>query len=220
MVVCLATLGYLLYSLSEENRQLKTELFDYTIKYEVCKINLDVCENTTSDLYILNSNLTTKIFNLEQEYSYCNASLIYEKAVLNETQTVWERLENRSNQLKSMAPSHLLSVTEMSYNVITIDADKNYYLLGVANSGSMKPVLDDHRVIVWRDAPFSVINVGDVIVYERRDGNATGWVLHRIVEKYSDYVKAEGDANGVIDDDVINATNFKGVVVGILYGGK
>ncbi|MGK0208870.1 MAG: signal peptidase I [Patescibacteria group bacterium] len=84
-------------------------------------------------------------------------------------------------------------------------------------SGSMQPVLDSEvngiRIVPESDA---VIEVGDIVTYERNGDT----IIHRVIEKGLDgdgvYFIVKGD-NNILSDGKVRFSEIRYVTIGILY---
>lgn len=75
-------------------------------------------------------------------------------------------------------------------------------------SGSMEPVIRTGSLCyIDRTAVFDEVENGDVIAFERMDGNC---VLHRATRKEAGKIRTKGDANGAEDLAAVNRENFLG----------
>lgn len=84
----------------------------------------------------------------------------------------------------------------------------------VLPTGSMEPVLNENCVLLVKTIPFQQLKIGDIILFERKDGV----IVHRIIA-FSDsrrYVATKGDANASSDTTYVTEENYQGVVVGII----
>ncbi len=82
----------------------------------------------------------------------------------------------------------------------------------VANTGSMKPTLDEHNIIVWCPVDWSEVKVGDIVVIEDQGH----MVAHRVKERGKKYLVTKGDANAKEDVFLTHPDTLKGRVEHIL----
>lgn len=91
---------------------------------------------------------------------------------------------------------------------------KDVRLSPVAGTGSMIPTLSYPTRLIKIPYTGQDLCVGDMIVYERDDGNTT---IHRIVDKVNGSYVLKGDNNNVDDDGLIGRERIRWIVVGLLY---
>jgi signal peptidase len=95
---------------------------------------------------------------------------------------------------------------------------KGSNLLTVMPTGSMKPVFDEHAILLTESAKYDDLKVGDIVTYKHpRYGMP---VVHRIMEKRGDKFWAKGDNNGRMDEVYITRENYQGRVYGIIYANE
>lgn len=85
----------------------------------------------------------------------------------------------------------------------------------VLPTGSMKPVFDEHAVLLMEEAPFEDLRVGDIVTYRHEKLDAP--VVHRLVIKEGDKFWARGDANSRMDNTYITKDNYLRRVYGVIY---
>jgi len=125
---------------------------------------------------------------------------------------VFPRSEGRLNY--SEAPCVYLNYSERIQrnggNVLL----KDVKLIPVAGTGSMIPTISYPTHLIEIPYENQDLCIGDIIVYERDDGNTT---VHRIVDKVNDSYVSKGDNNNVNDDGLIGRERIRWIVVGLLY---
>jgi len=85
----------------------------------------------------------------------------------------------------------------------------------VQATGSMRPLFDEHALLILESAPYDSLRVGDIVTYVHP---ATGQlVVHRLLEKRGDNFWPKGDANGRMDNAYVTRANYRQRVCGILY---
>ena len=105
---------------------------------------------------------------------------------------------------------------------LAFDTDNPFY---VVSSGSMEPVLNVNDVLIVRDGgSFGELKIGDIIVFNRPDGQDRV-IVHRVVEIIEDddgnIIRTKGDANPSSipgTDFPIGAEEYIGKVVYVLPG--
>jgi len=95
----------------------------------------------------------------------------------------------------------------------------NISKIGVAGTGSMRPVIHKNHTIIYKKHPrIDDLKIGDMLMFNNYEGTN---ILHRVIEMGIDkngwYVKTKGDSNNVNDIDIIRQKDINGVVVGIIY---
>ena len=82
----------------------------------------------------------------------------------------------------------------------------------VVPTGSMEPnIHKGSLVLINENKDIADINVGDIIVYERREGYN---IIHRVISiQDNKTLKVKGDANNVPDADTIDENNFVGKTI-------
>ncbi|MGM9970103.1 MAG: signal peptidase I [Anaeroplasma sp.] len=64
---------------------------------------------------------------------------------------------------------------------------------------SMDPTIKVGDYVLFVQADFNDVKVDDIVIYRANDGK---YIIHRIIEKYDDYLIAKGDNNLIPDDKV------------------
>jgi signal peptidase I len=85
----------------------------------------------------------------------------------------------------------------------------------VLPTGSMKPFFDEKAVLLMENAPFSSLQVGDIVTYRHPSLGIP--VVHRLVIKDRDRFWAKGDANERMDDVYVTPENYLRRVYGMIY---
>ncbi len=129
-----------------------------------------------------------------------------------------EMPSSNTSVIKSNAPSNFIEKEQIEvYNDKVVINVKDASIGEYANTGSMKPVLDENSNGI-RIKPLSEkdINVGDIISYK----NGNRLIIHRVVDKGVDeegvYFITKGDNNNYFDGKV----RFKDVeykTIGIIW---
>lgn len=81
-------------------------------------------------------------------------------------------------------------------------------IIPVADTGSMRPFLDERCVTLVRKISWNQLKTGDIILFER-DGKLVG---HRIVRRSPNKVVTEGDANRM-EDTPISEKDYRSTVI-------
>jgi len=85
----------------------------------------------------------------------------------------------------------------------------------VQATGSMRPLFDEHALLILEAAPYDALRVGDIVTYVHP---GTGQlVVHRLLEKRGDKFWPKGDANSRFDNEYVTRENYRMRVCGILY---
>lgn len=85
----------------------------------------------------------------------------------------------------------------------------------VAATGSMRPLFDQHALLILEAAPFDSLQVGDIVTY--RDPQLGIVIVHRLIERHGDRFWAKGDHNRRMDNLWVTRKNYCMRVCGILY---
>lgn len=88
-------------------------------------------------------------------------------------------------------------------------------LMTVLPTGSMKPMFDEHAILLMEPAPYDDLKVGDIVTFLHPKLGMP--VVHRIVEKRGDSFWSKGDHNGRRDDVYITRQNYQSRVCGVIY---
>lgn len=84
----------------------------------------------------------------------------------------------------------------------------------VLATGSMRPLFDQHALLILEAAPYDSLRVGDIVTYVFP---GTGQlIVHRLLEKRGDNFWAKGDHNGRMDNAYVTRANYRMRVCGIL----
>jgi signal peptidase len=89
-------------------------------------------------------------------------------------------------------------------------------------TGSMEPGIMPGDIVLVEKAEIDEVDIGDVIMFNNGDGI---YITHRIIEKSDEtgetLLTTKGDNNPVADTGVVNSTQVKGKVIGVVpYIGK
>lgn len=85
----------------------------------------------------------------------------------------------------------------------------------VLPTGSMRPIFDEHSILLLEKAPFDSLKVGDIVTYRHPQLGVP--VVHRLVEKDGDRFWSKGDANGRMDNVYVTRENYLERVYGVIY---
>ena len=78
------------------------------------------------------------------------------------------------------------------------------YSISYVPTNSMEPTIMAGDYILFCEASFDEVNVGDIIIYRSKEGVMAGnFIVHRVTEKYGDYLVTKGDFNTISDDEKI-----------------
>jgi signal peptidase I len=83
-------------------------------------------------------------------------------------------------------------------------------IIPVANTGSMRPFLDERCITLVRKISWSQLKTGDIVIFEK-DGSLIG---HRIVRRQQSEIVTEGDAN-IREDLPVSEKTYRGAVVAV-----
>ncbi len=87
----------------------------------------------------------------------------------------------------------------------------------IADTGSMRPILDGGHHTIEIVPNKEDIDVGDIISYKSEYGT----IIHRVVKVHNDtqgaYYETKGDNNKMTDPWTVRFENVTGLVVGIIY---
>ncbi len=71
-------------------------------------------------------------------------------------------------------------------------------------TNSMEDTIMAGDYILFTKADFASVNVGDIIIYRSESGQSAGsFIVHRVIEKYEDYLVTKGDNNPLVDSENI-----------------
>lgn len=152
------------------------------------KIKNMICAVIKSNIYKIHNSLFSSIFSIEK---------------------------NRKDDIVRKIISNIISIT---YSLILIMLS-GIFLMSLMNfkfyvvpTGSMEPnIHKGSLVLINENKDIADINVGDIIVYERREGYN---IIHRVISiQDNKTLKVKGDANNVPDADTIDENNFVGKTI-------
>lgn len=76
------------------------------------------------------------------------------------------------------------------------------YSISYVPTNSMEPTINSGDYILFYKATFDEVNVDDVIIYRSNEGIMKGnFIVHRVKEKFDDYLIAKGDFNTLPDTE-------------------
>lgn len=94
------------------------------------------------------------------------------------------------------------------------------YSISYVPTNSMEPVLESGDYIMFHTVNYEDIVVGDIIIYKSQEGVMKGnFIVHRVIEKNSEYLITKGDHNDAADSERITRDMVYGryiMTVGIL----
>lgn len=70
-------------------------------------------------------------------------------------------------------------------------------------TGSMEPTITSSSYVLFKKISFDDVEVGDIIVYKSNEQDK--YIIHRVVEKYNDYLITKGDNNIISDTERITS---------------
>lgn len=68
-------------------------------------------------------------------------------------------------------------------------------------TASMEPTINSNDYVMFVGADFNSVAVNDIIVYKSNTENK--YIIHRVIEKYEDYLITQGDNNPIPDSEKI-----------------
>lgn len=74
-------------------------------------------------------------------------------------------------------------------------------------TGSMEPTISQGDYVMFKKTGFENIQKDDIIVYRSSEGR---FIIHRVIEKYSDFLIVKGDANIAADSENVTADMLLG----------
>ena len=103
-------------------------------------------------------------------------------------------------------------------NIVAMRNDKPVRIFGYSYSyvptESMEPTIKAGDSIIFKKAPYSSLEIGDIIVYQSKTGNTKGmYIVHRIVEETEYGFVMRGDNNPTSDPEIINESMYVGKYV-------
>ena len=76
------------------------------------------------------------------------------------------------------------------------------YSVSYVPTESMEPEIMAGEYIYYKKATFDDVDVDDIIIYKANSGTMKGnFIVHRIIEKYDDYLVVKGDNNPISDTE-------------------
>lgn len=113
-------------------------------------------------------------------------------------------------------------VIVFSYSSVTLianDFDRTQmnflgYSWNYVMSGSMEPTIMTGELVIAKQADFEDIEVGDIIIYKHTyDDGSSIPIIHRVIEKNSEYLLCKGDNNPEKDPWNIYPNEVRSIVV-------
>ena len=95
----------------------------------------------------------------------------------------------------------------------------NFFSLSVSYvpTDSMEDTIMAGDYILFTKADFDSVNVGDIIIYRSESGPSAGnFIVHRVIEKYEDYLVTKGDNNPLADSENITREMVMGKFICIV----
>lgn len=72
--------------------------------------------------------------------------------------------------------------------------------LSYVPTASMEPTISAGEYVMYGKTDFEDVNVGDIIVYKSSSGM---YIIHRVIEKNTEYLTTKGDNNAISDTEQI-----------------
>lgn len=103
-------------------------------------------------------------------------------------------------------------------NIVAMRKERPVKVFGFSYSyvptPSMEPVIKQGDSVIFKDASYSSLKVGDIIVYKSATGETKGlYILHRIVDSSADGFIMKGDNNTSVDPEVVTSDMYMGKYV-------
>jgi len=94
-----------------------------------------------------------------------------------------------------------------------IEQVKGAEIWDVKNTGSMKPSFDETDWLLAVQTPWDQLKVGDIIIYERKNGE---YIVHRIwaISSGGSMILTKGDSNATPDHEHVTKSMYRGRVIG------
>jgi signal peptidase I len=116
----------------------------------------------------------------------------------------------------TLTPSSTLDMTAARLAAWTLATQLPGGTVGtVMATGSMRPLFDQHALLILEAAPYDSLRLGDIVTYVHPTTGVL--IVHRLLEKRGDAFWAKGDYNGRMDDAYVTRQNYRMRVCGILY---
>ena len=93
------------------------------------------------------------------------------------------------------------------------------YAAKLAPTGSMRPTLNDHDLILYtKMAAFESIQTGDIVLFRNPDScsKKDSLVCHRVVYRTGSFLRTKGDNNPANDPFLVKKEFFYGKLVGVI----
>jgi len=81
------------------------------------------------------------------------------------------------------------------------------YSISYVPTESMEPTIHADDYVLFHEANFDNVGVGDIIIYRSNSGR---FIIHRIIEKTNDYIICQGDNNPIPDSENIYPDMIRG----------
>jgi len=121
-----------------------------------------------------------------------------------------ETKEHKKKNRVAIILSIVILVLSLSIIINVISANINHKLPSVFGfsvsyvpTESMEPTISSDQYILSQSTSFDKVNVDDIIIY--RSNTENRFIVHRVIEKYDDYLRTKGDNNPVADSEHITS---------------
>lgn len=81
-------------------------------------------------------------------------------------------------------------------------------------TASMEPTISAGEYVMYGKTNFEDVNVGDIIVYKSSSGM---YIIHRVIEKNTEYLTTKGDNNAISDTEQITPDMVYGKYIMTIY---
>lgn len=113
-------------------------------------------------------------------------------------------------------------LTDPQVKMNTLPFDGRLYAASLAPTGSMKPTLHDHDLVLYtKNFEFDSIEVGDIILFRNPENrHDDSLVCHRVVYRTKSNLTTKGDNNPVMDPFRVGKDILYGKLVGVVRGSE
>ena len=112
-------------------------------------------------------------------------------------------------------------LTDPTVEMTTLPYEGKLYAASLAPTGSMRPTLLDHDLILYeKGIDFASIEIGDIVLYhnpEKHNGEDT-LVCHRVIYRTRSSLTTKGDNNPSMDPFRVEENMLYGKLVGVIRG--
>ena len=195
--------GAVMKTETEEHQEMALILADInsrqSLKISALVDQLDVIKKQWEDNFIAK---------VSAEYEAAKYERLY-----GEYEVLYNNLDRHFDEYLRYRPASTVSKSQidLSPGTLILNRPGEYRLCNVANSGSMRPIIEHGFVVLLEKT--GEVQVGDIAVYEDKLGNE---IIHRVVGEDGDCWIFSGDAN-LYDDPPVPKENVTWRVVGIFY---